>query len=145
MVNTASPPKRSGFTLIELMFTVMIIGILGGIAAIKYADLYRKAEEGGLQGNLGTIKSAIGIYYADMDGQYSQTLGALTVSARYMKEIPPGRAPNYHALSALETAGTAANDAGGWMYNSDASSSRHGTVLVNCTHTDTKSSSWAAY
>lgn len=138
-------PNRAGFTLLELMIVIAIIGILSGIATIKYADLLRKAEEGGLQGNLGAVRSAISIYYADTDGVYPQSLGFLVLNARYLKAMPTAKVPRQHEASALVTAGAAATDAGGWLYNDDAAHSRFGSAAVNCVHTDSKGSVWSAY
>ena len=137
--------SRAGFTLLELMVVIAIIGILSGIATIKYADLLRKAEEGGLQGNLGALRSALSIYYADTDGIYPQSLGFLILNSRYLKEMPVAKVPRQHNASALATAGTAATDAGGWLYNDDATHSRFGSAAVNCVHTDSKGSVWSAY
>lgn len=135
---------NAGFTLMELMIVVLIIGILAGIASVKYANLLRKADEGGLQGNLGSLRSALSIYYADLDGQYPQSLNALTVSSRYLQAVPLGKIPNYHPASSLVTLNIAADDAGGWIY-ADSSNVRFGAVSVNCIHTDTKGSVWSAY
>jgi prepilin-type N-terminal cleavage/methylation domain-containing protein len=137
--------SRSGFTLLELMIAVAIIGILASIATVKYANLYRKAEEGGLQGNLGSIRSALSIYYADMDGLYPQSLSVLTSSARYLKEIPPAKVPGYHDASVLVTLASSADDGGGWVYNPDATHLRYGAALVNCIQTDSKGSVWSSY
>lgn len=134
-----------GFTLLELMFVVVILGILAGIAGVKYQGLYRKAEEGALQGNLGTLRSALAIYYSDLEGQYPQNLDAMTVASRYLKDIPAGRIPDYHAASSNVTLATAVDDSGGWVYNNDTSSVRFGSIWVNCTHTDTKGSAWNSY
>lgn len=136
---------RSGFTILELMVVVAIIGILSSIATIKYADLLRKAEEGGLQGNLGAVRSAISIYYADTDGVYPQSLGFLVVNSRYLKELPTAKIPRQHEASSLVTAGAAATDAGGWLYNDDGTHSRFGSAAVNCVHTDSKGSVWSSY
>jgi prepilin-type N-terminal cleavage/methylation domain-containing protein len=69
-----SVAKKSGFTLIELMIVVAIIGILASIAIPKFADLIRKSKEGATKGNLGSLRSALSIYYGDMEGTYLMTL-----------------------------------------------------------------------
>lgn len=134
-----------GFTILELMVVVMIIGILSSIGAVKYASLLRKADEGGLQGNLGSLRSAVSIYYADTDGLYPRTLAALTAASKYLKEIPPGKVPTYHQASAQVALAVTADDAGGWVYNDDASHLRFGAVGVNCVHLDSKGSVWSSY
>ena len=54
----ASRKANKGFTLIELMIVVAIIGILAAIAIPKFADLIRKSNEGATKGNLGATRSA---------------------------------------------------------------------------------------
>ncbi len=70
---------KKGFTLIELMIVVAIIGILAAIAIPKFAELIRKSNEGASKGNLGAIRSALSIYYGDLEGTYPANVGALTV------------------------------------------------------------------
>ncbi|MDD5629500.1 MAG: prepilin-type N-terminal cleavage/methylation domain-containing protein [Elusimicrobia bacterium] len=135
----------SGFTLIELMIVVAIIGILAAIAIPKFASLIRKSSEGASKGNLGAIRSALSIYYGDMEGQYPSLMTALTINGKYLSAIPVAKAPNWHPDSATANYGTATSDAGGWQYNNALGDANLGTVLVNCTHTDTKGSIWTAY
>src|ERR1700752_185788 len=88
--------KKSGFTLIELMIVVAIIGILAAIAIPKFAELICKSGEGASRGNLGSLRFALSIYYGDMEGQYPNSLAGLTVSGKYLAAVPAAKAPNYH-------------------------------------------------
>lgn len=59
--------NRIGFTLVELMIVVAIIGILAGVAIPRYMDFLQRSREGATKGNLGALRSAINIYYADTE------------------------------------------------------------------------------
>lgn len=140
--------SRKGFTLIELMIVVAIIGILAAIAIPKFAELIRKSSEGASKGNLGSLRSALSIYYGDMEGVYPATPAAMTVNGKYLSAIPVAKAPNYHADSSVSVLGSAQatpNDGAGWWYQDIATNANVGAVMVNCTHTDTKGSVWTVY
>ena len=138
----------SGFTLIELMIVVAIIGILAAIAIPKFAELIRKSSEGASRGNLGAIRSAMSIYYGDMEGQYPATSAALTLGGKYMTSIPVSKTPNYHTDTASMFQGSIAGgfqDLGGWIYDSVPGDQTYGNIWVDCTHTDTKGLVWTTY
>ena len=140
--------SKKGFTLIELMIVVAIIGILAAIAIPKFAELIRKSSEGASKGNLGALRSAMSIYYGDMEGTYPATVGALTIGGKYLTVIPPAKAPNYHTDSStivLLTGAANPTNVGGWYYNDETTNANVGNVLVNCTHTDTKGTVWTGY
>ncbi len=61
--------KEKGFTLIELMIVVAIIGILAAVAIPRFADLIDRAKEAQTKGNLSSIRSAISIYYGVNEGR----------------------------------------------------------------------------
>lgn len=65
---------KKGFTLIELMIVVAIIGILAAIAIPKFADLIKKSKEGSTKGSLGALRSALTIYYGEQEGTYPNPL-----------------------------------------------------------------------
>ena len=139
--------RARGFTLIELMIVVAIIGVLAAIAIPKFAELIRKSQEGSSKGSLGSLRSTLAIYYGDMEGLYPSRIASLTINGKYLTVIGPARTPNYHPDLSTETDGltNAPTDAGGWMYDNVTGDPAIGIVEVNCTHTDTKGSSWTTY
>src|SRR5450759_3813046 len=114
---------KKGFTLIELMIVVAIIGILAAIAIPQFANLVSKSQEGRTKANLGTIRSALSIYYGDSEGWYpvgAGGMGVLANSQRYLNKIPNSDLPKTpmsdgHASLPTET-DHALGDVGGWSY-----------------------------
>src|SRR5579863_7937483 len=104
--------RSFGFTLIELMIVVAIISILAAIAIPKFADMIRKAQEGATKGNLGVLRSALSIYYSDMEGQNPDStdpingngIYSLTVNGKFLSQIPTARTPFYHPDTSLVNA-----------------------------------------
>src|SRR3954464_1157500 len=101
-MKTLKKSAERGFTLIELMIVVAIIGILAAIAIPKFAELIRKSSEGASKGNLGAIRSALSIYYGDMEGTYPDSMSSLTTAGKYLSAVPAAKAPNYHADTSTE-------------------------------------------
>jgi prepilin-type N-terminal cleavage/methylation domain-containing protein len=146
--------NKLGFTLIELMIVVAIIGVLAGIMIPQFANLVAKAQEGRTKANMGTIRSALSIYYGDTEGWYPVAGGGndlviLTTGGRYLQSIPKADLPrttNCAGHGSVNTETNTAQDTAGWYYDAGgAGSSTWGKVMVNCSHQDLKAKIWTSY
>jgi len=69
--------KQKGFTLIELMIVVAIIGILAAIAIPQFASYRQKAQDSAAKSALKNLATAQENYYAE-NNTYTATRGNLT-------------------------------------------------------------------
>ena len=78
--------KDAGFTLVELMIVLAIIGVLLTVAIPSFVGAVRQAREAVLKEDLHVLRSAIDSYTADKQ-KAPQSLDDL-VTDGYLKEIP---------------------------------------------------------
>ena len=105
---------ESGFTLIELVIVIVILGILASVAIPKYEDMREQARVATLKGQLGSIRSSIAIQYARNALNGNATFPALDGTIFADGHVP--KDPVSSSSTVKTTPGI--DNAGGWQYNS---------------------------
>jgi general secretion pathway protein G len=78
--------RRGGFTLMELIIVIALIGILATLVLPQMRKTPNRAREAVLQADLHTLRDLIDQYFADR-GHYPEDLNEL-VSKGYLRSIP---------------------------------------------------------
>lgn len=78
--------RNRGFTLLELLFVMVIVALLAGIVGPMLIGSISRAKESTLKEDLRALRKAIDDYYAD-NGKYPADLSDLT-EKRYLRGVP---------------------------------------------------------
>jgi MSHA pilin protein MshA len=121
--------NQTGFTLIELVIIIVILGILAAVAIPKYQDISSEAKEAAARSALGGLRSGIAIWYANQAVTTGTAtwppIDSLRTAGVVMEQAIPAN-PFQSSESAADsivtgvTKGTTVGTRGGWAY--DASS-----------------------
>jgi MSHA pilin protein MshA len=117
--------KNRGFTLIELVIIIVVLGILASIAIPKYKNIVAESREAAARGALGAMRSGISIYYANAavttgNAVWPETDSLSTVGVVMEQAIPrnpyqlDSNAPDSIVTGVIK--GEVVGTRGGWAY-----------------------------
>jgi prepilin-type N-terminal cleavage/methylation domain-containing protein len=117
--------NNSGFTLIELVIIIVVLGILAAVAIPKYQDITAQAKEASCRNALGGLRSGVTIWYANQAVKTGTAswppIDSLRIAGPVMAQSLPKNpyctdtnAPD--SIVTGVTKGTTVGTRGGWAY-----------------------------
>ena len=122
--------KRAGFSLIELVVVVLILGILAAVAAPRMFDTANTARQNGTKQSLSVIRDAIELYKSQ-NGSFPPAATMATDLKPFLKgpfpSVQIGANQNANVVASTQNPIASAEAGGaGWAYNVTT-----GEVVVN--------------
>lgn len=124
--------KAKGFTLVEILIVVVILGILAAIVVPQFTNAANEARGGNVATQVSTIENQLELWAARNNGQYpdlvtdgwgdSSTAGTM-IGDSYLKELPVNPFTNSSSVVANTTftsgdsTFTITGSTDGWAYN----------------------------
>ena len=128
---------KSGFTLVEILIVIVVLGILAAIVVPQFSDASTDAKTSSLVSNLQTVRAQIQMYkiqhngdlpgagtasvsdamtkYTDIDGALAATQApAAGVYGPYLQSIPKN---SFNDKTTIDESGTVGDNNAGWELN----------------------------
>ena len=131
--------RKNGFTLVELVVVVLILGILAAIAAPKIITNTGDAEDSGIAQTLSNIRDAIELYRAE-NGVYPPNAASNDLHTElddYLRgsnfpKVKVGAQNSSDVVNDVTPPVTSTGGAEGWVYNPNT-----GDIIINSNATMT--------
>jgi len=132
---------RKGFTLVELVIVIVILGILAAVAMPKFFDIVGEAKKSATKAGLGSIRSVIALKYSESIATGVPTYPTAIVDADFFDgKLPKNSLSGNSAavtVAAVVTDGTATSASGWWFVATGDDSGRAGAYSDGTVDTST--------
>ena len=129
--------KAKGFTLVEILIVVVILGILAAVVIPQFTNASTEAKTNSLMSNLQSVRSQVELYkvqhndllpspeaagtwnrmtqYTDISGAAQATKDATHIYGPYLQQVPKNP---FNDKSTVDLDGTVGDNNAGWEFNS---------------------------
>ena len=155
--------SQAGFTFIELVIFVAILGIVAALAYPKLQQIREKTREAATRANICAIKAAISIYYGEHEGIWPTTLDVndktpgygfgnyLLVMPKVLvthpadpSQSPAGNKVTYKSFKDEPSLENPESYGTGWRYDGPGQSNT-GRIWINSSYSDINGDSYTTY
>ncbi len=121
---------RKGFTLVEILIVVVILGILAAIVVPQFTNATQDAQAGNLKAQLKSLQNQVELFNARNNGSYpdfatdawgSTAVAASMIGGNYIKTAPQNPAfpgADKTSITTSATADVRGVDGFAWVWNS---------------------------
>jgi prepilin-type N-terminal cleavage/methylation domain-containing protein len=110
--------KTTGFTIVELLFVIVVIGILAAITIVAYNGIQSRAKSAKVQQDLKSMQRLVELYKAE-NGSYPSSGGTWSYSASSPDGFIPSIVPTFASALPRFTADSVVNSGHCYVYNSN--------------------------
>ena len=97
--------REGGFTLVELLIAIVVVGILTAVAVVSITGVIDKGETSACQASADAAKAASSVFYANTGSTSFPADFHSLIAPKVLYEIPDGVSPQAPAVGDVELVG----------------------------------------